>query len=58
MHARELHVFGYNEFGAPTWHSIVAKDQVAPAVDAYTGIGFRAAVFGNTVQLLTLENTG
>ena len=56
VHARELHVFGYNEYGAPTWHSIVAKDQVAPAVDAYTGIGFRAAVFGNTVQLLTLEN--
>jgi hypothetical protein len=55
VHARELHIFGYNEFGAPTWHSIVAKDQVAPAVDAYTGIGFRAAVFGGTVQLLTLE---
>jgi len=55
VHARELHLFGYNEFGAPTWHSLVAKDQVAPAVDAYTGIGFRAAVFGNTVQLLTLE---
>ena len=56
MHARELHLFGYNEYGAPTWHSIVAKDQVAPAVDSYIGIGFRAAVFGNTVQLLTLEN--
>jgi hypothetical protein len=56
VHARELHLFGYNEFGAPTWHSIVAKDQVAPAIDSYTGIGFRAAVFGGTVQLLTLEN--
>lgn len=56
VHARELHLFGYNEFGAPTWHSIVAKDQVAPGVDAYTGIGFRAAVFGSAVQLLTLEN--
>ena len=55
VHARELHVFGYNEFGQPTWHSLVAKNQVAPAVDAYTGIGFRAAVFGNTVQVLTLE---
>ncbi|MCC3155032.1 hypothetical protein Q3A66_17920 [Hymenobacter sp. BT770] len=55
VHARELHVFGYNEYGQPTWHSIVAKDQVAPAVDAYTGIGFRAAVFGSTVQVLTLE---
>jgi len=56
VHARELHVFGYNEFGVPKWHNIVGKDQVAPGVDAYTGIGFRAAVFGNTVQLLTLEN--
>ncbi|HEX8659802.1 MAG TPA: hypothetical protein VF690_19825, partial [Hymenobacter sp.] len=56
VRARELHLFGYNEYGQPTWHSIVAKNQVAPAVDAYTGIGFRAAVFGNTVQLITLEN--
>jgi hypothetical protein len=56
VHARELHVFGYSEYGQPTWHSIVAKNQVAPAVDAYTGIGFRAAVFGNTVQVVTLEN--
>lgn len=55
VHARELHIFGYNEYSAPSWHSIVAKDQVAPAVDAYTGIGFRAAVFGNNVQLLTWE---
>lgn len=56
VHARELHLFGYTEFGQPKWRTIVAKDQVAPAVDSYTGIGFRAAVFGNTVQLLTLEN--
>jgi hypothetical protein len=55
VHAQELHLFGYNEFGAPSWHSIVAKNQVAPATDAYTGIGFRAAVFGNTLHLLTLE---
>ena len=55
VHARELHVFGYNEYGQPTWNSIVAKDQKAPAVDAYTGIGFRAAVFGSTVQVVTLE---
>jgi hypothetical protein len=56
VHARELHVFGYNEYGQPTWHSIVAKNQVAPAVDSFTGIGFRAAVFGNTIQLVTLES--
>ena len=55
VHARELHLFGYNEFGTPRWHRILAKDQVAPAVEAYTGIGFRAAVFGADVQVLTLE---
>ncbi len=56
VHARELHVFGYPSFVAPPWHLIVPKDQVAPAIDSYTGIGFRAAVFGEDMQLLTLEN--
>jgi hypothetical protein len=56
VHARELHFFGYNSFVTPTWHLVVPKDQVAPAIDSYTGIGFRAAVFGEDVQLLTLEN--
>lgn len=55
VHARELHVFGYSAFVTPTWHLIVPKDQVAPAIDGYTGIGFRAATFGDEVQLLTLE---
>ena len=55
VHSQELHLFGYNEFMSPAWHSLLAKDQVAPAVDAYTGIGFRAAAFGNEVQVLTLE---
>jgi hypothetical protein len=58
VHARELHAFGYNAFVTPTWHLVVPKDQVAPAIDSYTGIGFRAAVFGEDVQLLTLENIG
>ncbi|RZK23295.1 MAG: hypothetical protein EOO56_05605 [Hymenobacter sp.] len=56
VHARELHVFSYNSFVTPTWHLVVPKDQVAPAIDSYTGIGFRAAVFGEDVQVLTLEN--
>jgi hypothetical protein len=55
VHARELHVFGYGSFVSPPWHAVIAKDQVAPAIDSYTGIGFRAAVFGDEVQLLTLE---
>jgi hypothetical protein len=56
VHARELHLFGYSAFVTPTWHLVLPKDQVAPAIDSYTGIGFRAAVFGEDVQLLTLEN--
>jgi hypothetical protein len=55
VHARELYLFGYSPFLTPTWHTIVAKDQVAPAIDSYTGIGYRAAVFGEEVQLMTLE---
>ncbi|WP_177189874.1 hypothetical protein [Hymenobacter actinosclerus] len=54
-HTRELHLFGYNEFLTPSWRSIVAKDQVAPAADGYSSIGYRAATFGPEVQLLTWE---
>ena len=55
VHAREIHAFGYNSFARPSWHKLIAKDQTAPAVDSYSGIGFRAAVFGEEVQLVTLE---
>ncbi len=55
VHARELYLFGYSPFLTPTWHTIVAKDQVAPAIDSYTGIGYRATVFGEEIQLVTLE---
>ncbi|WP_151087524.1 hypothetical protein [Hymenobacter baengnokdamensis] len=58
VHAREIYLFGYSPFLTPTWHTIVAKDQVAPAIDSYTGIGYRAAAFGEEVQLLTLETIG
>ncbi|UYZ61812.1 hypothetical protein [Hymenobacter weizhouensis] len=54
-HARELHLFGYNEFLSPAWHSIVAKDQVAPAAEGFSSIGYRAAVFGPEVQIVTWE---
>ncbi|MGI4887154.1 MAG: hypothetical protein ACRYFR_19540 [Janthinobacterium lividum] len=55
VHAREIHAFGYNSFARPSWHKLITKDQTAPAVDSYTGIGFRAAVVGEEVQLVTLE---
>ncbi|AII51532.1 hypothetical protein [Hymenobacter sp. APR13] len=54
-HTRELHLFGYNEFQSPTWHSIIGKDQVAPATEGYSSIGYRAAVFGPEVQVVTWE---
>ncbi|SHI30414.1 hypothetical protein SAMN02745146_0453 [Hymenobacter daecheongensis DSM 21074] len=55
VHARELHLFGYNEFQSPSWHRIIAKDQVAPPTESFTGIGYRAAVFGPEIQILTQE---
>jgi hypothetical protein len=55
VRARELHVFGYNEFQAPTWHQIIAKDQQAPIAEGFTGIGYRTAAIGNNVEVVTLE---
>jgi hypothetical protein len=55
VRARELHVFGYNEFQAPTWHHVIAKNQAAPITESFTGIGYRAAPIGNDVQVVTLE---
>lgn len=55
VHAREIHAFGYNSFARPSWHKLVAKDQIAPIIDSYTGIGFRVAVFNEEIQLVTLE---
>ncbi|MBC8084026.1 MAG: hypothetical protein H7Z21_12515 [Hymenobacter sp.] len=54
-HTRELHLFGYNEFLSPSWHSIVAKDQVAPATEGFSSIGYRAAMFGPDLQFMTWE---
>ncbi|UOQ66754.1 hypothetical protein [Hymenobacter volaticus] len=54
-HTRELHLFGYNEFLSPAWHSVVAKDQVAPAAEGFSSIGYRAAVYGSDLQLMTWE---
>ncbi|UOG75481.1 hypothetical protein MTX78_02535 [Hymenobacter tibetensis] len=54
-HSQELHLFGYNEFLSPAWHSIVAKDQVAPATEGFSSIGYRAALFGSDLQFVTWE---
>jgi len=54
-HTRELHLFGYNEFQSPTWHTIIAKDQVAPATEGFSSIGYRATLSGTELQLVTWE---
>ncbi|SDY78439.1 hypothetical protein SAMN04488069_11388 [Hymenobacter psychrophilus] len=54
-HTRELHLFGYNEFLTPSWRSVVAKDQVAPAAEGYSSISYRATTSGPEIQLLTWE---
>lgn len=55
VHARELHLFGYNEFQLPEWHSIIDKKQVASPAEAFAGIGYRVAVFGPEIHILTQE---
>ncbi|QIX62057.1 hypothetical protein HER32_13015 [Hymenobacter sp. BT18] len=54
-HARELHLFGYNQFQTPTWHTIIAKNQVASPAEGFAGIGYRVAAFGNELQIVTQE---
>ncbi|MBC7448535.1 MAG: hypothetical protein H7330_10795 [Hymenobacteraceae bacterium] len=56
--AKELLLFGYNEFGAPTWHGALWKNQQAPAAEGYSGIGYRAHVQGTMLHLVTLETKG
>jgi hypothetical protein len=53
--AREIHLFTYDEFMNPTWHSMLNKNQVAPASEGFTGISYKANVAGNELQLITLE---
>lgn len=54
-HSRELHLFGYNEFLSPSWRRIIGKDQVAPAAEGFSSIGYRATVFGPDIQVVTWE---
>ena len=58
VRSQELHLFGYNEFLTPNWHRIIPKNQVAPPAEAFASIGFRAAVFGPDLQVLTEEVIG
>ncbi|MGY2133760.1 hypothetical protein ACW9KT_16140 [Hymenobacter sp. HD11105] len=55
VHARELHLFGYDEFQLPAWHSIIDKKQVASPAEAFAGIGYRATVVGPEIHILTQE---
>ncbi|WP_303312380.1 hypothetical protein [Hymenobacter sp. BT730] len=55
VHARELHLFGYNQFQTPTWNTIIAKDQVASPAEGFAGIGYRMATFGNQLEIVTQE---
>ena len=56
--AKEMLLFGYNEFGRPAWHSALWKNQQAPAKEGYSGIGYRARVQGTTLHVVTLETKG
>ncbi len=56
--AKELLLFGYNEFGRPAWQGALWKNQQAPAKEGYSGIGYRAQILGTTLHLITLETKG
>ncbi|GAA4311438.1 hypothetical protein [Nibribacter koreensis] len=53
--AQDLLLFGYDEYLKPTWNSMIKKDQQAPAAEGFSGISYRTQLFGNRLQMLTLE---
>ncbi|MGV3639891.1 MAG: hypothetical protein ACO1NZ_05180 [Adhaeribacter sp.] len=55
--AREVHLFGYDNYLNPTWHSVLNKHQTAPAQEGFQAISYQAQVFGTTLQVLSLENS-
>ncbi|WP_242929448.1 hypothetical protein [Pontibacter vulgaris] len=54
-YAREIHLFAYDEFMDNAWSSVLMKHQKAPADEAFSGISYKAKLFGNNLHLLTLE---
>lgn len=54
-YAKELHLFAYDEYMNATWNSILLKNQIAPAGEAFNAISYNAFLYGNTLNLLTME---
>ncbi|MCC9136436.1 hypothetical protein ACFSKU_06255 [Pontibacter silvestris] len=54
-YAKELYLFGYDEYMNSTWSSVLMKNQKAPASEAFDAISYNAFVNGNTLDLLTKE---
>lgn len=53
--AKELHLFAYDEFLNPTWHSAVNKAQSAPVTEAFSGISYKAYIGADHLQIVTRE---
>lgn len=53
--AQEMHLFAYDNFLNPSWHSLVSKHQTATDQEGFSGISFKGRIFGNHLHLLTLE---
>ena len=53
--AREIHLFTYDEYLNPTWHSVVNKSQSAPATEGFTSISYKAHLINEELHLVTLE---
>jgi len=53
---RKMHLFAYNGFLNPSWHSVIDKSQSAPPTAGYTAISYKSQLFSQELQMLTLEN--
>jgi len=53
--AQEMHLFAYDSFLNPAWHSVIDKNQSAPPAAGFAGISYRSQLWGQELQILTLE---
>jgi len=53
--AKEMLLFAYDDNLKPTWYSVINKDQTAPSSVGFAGISYKKQLFGQDLQLLTLE---
>ncbi|WP_026462065.1 hypothetical protein [Adhaeribacter aquaticus] len=53
--AKEMHLFAFDDFLNPTWHSVINKSQKAAASEGFSSISYKANLVENSLQVVTLE---